>query len=282
MKSRILLQSLVFLFSLAQLKAETPQQASFFEKHAEGWHWYEEQEPEASKQESGKKIVLVPNAGSPTPDTPTQQIEKQRKELETKLHAAIIAPTQETISRYLLAQKALMDQSQRFSEVWKQVVMTTPALDESLVHPIDQNARHVYYDLKAKETKTRITALSKEYGLFFFFRQNCPYCHGFAPLVKRFSEKYGWSVLAISLDGGGTLAFPHAKRDNGTAERLNVTHVPALIAVHPQTGKVIPLAYGMISESEIESRVEILTRLAETQSLNGRDLSEADLKGRRK
>ena len=244
----------LLIFSPLEVKA------SFFEKHAEGWHWYEDRCDACEIDDSSQSI---PNEKKESSLTPTQQIEKQRKELETKLHAAIVTPTQETITTYLLAQKALMDQSQRFSDVWKQVVMTTPALDESLVHPIDQNARHVYYDLKAKETKKRMTSLSKEYGLFFFFRQNCPYCHGFAPLVKRFSEKYGWSVLAISLDGGGIDAFPQAKRDNGIAARFNITHVPALIAVHPQTGKVIPLAYGMISESEIESRVEILSHLAE-------------------
>lgn len=44
---------------------------------------------------------------------------------------------------YITAQKALMDQSQKFSEMWKQVVMTTPSLDETLQHPVDQNARHI-------------------------------------------------------------------------------------------------------------------------------------------
>ena len=243
----------LFLLIFAPLNANS----SFFDKHAEGWHWYEEGSDQLSvvsnQKEEQKESSL----------TPTQQIEEQRKKLETKLHAAIITPTNESITTYLLAQKALMDQSQRFSEAWKHVVMTTPALDESLLHPIDQNARHVYYDLKAKTTKVRMTALSKEYGLFFFFRQNCPYCHGFAPFVKRFSKKYGWAVLAVSLDGGGTTSFPHAKRDNGIAARLNITRVPALMAVHPQTGKVIPLAYGMISETEIESRAEVLTSVLE-------------------
>lgn len=81
--------------------------------------------------------------------------------------------------------------------------------------------------------------------------------------MKRFAEKYGWSVLAISLDGGKLPEFPGAQRDNGIAEHLKVTHVPALIALHPQTGQVIPLAYGMVSESEIEARVEVLAGLSE-------------------
>lgn len=191
--------------------------------------------------------------------SPTQQIEHQRKELETKLHAAIVSPTSENLTAYILAQRALMNQSQRFSESWKRVIMTTPSLDETLIHPTDQNARALYYGEKRKDLERRIQGLSQDYGLFYFFKEKCPYCHGFAPIVKRFADKYGWAVLAISLDGGVVPEFPHAQRDNGTAKRLGITHVPALIALHPQTGHLLPLAYGMISESEIEMRVVALT-----------------------
>ena len=138
--------------------------------------------------------------------------------------------------------------------------MRTPSLDETLVHPVDQNARHVYYIHEQKKIKQRIMRLASEYGLFFFFRKNCPYCHHFAPIVKRFSQKYGWSVLGISLDGGTLPEFPAPKHNNGIAERLQIAHVPALMAIHPKSGQLIPLGYGMISESEIEQRVELLTK----------------------
>ena len=227
--------------------------SSFFENHAEGWHWYQVQESEVRDQESGKKEKQ-------TILTPTKAIENQRKNLEQKLHAAIVEPTPENLMAYITAQKALMDQSQRFSEMWKQVVMTTPSLDETLQHPVDQNAVHIYYAEQREALSKRIKKLASEYGLFFFFRKNCVYCHHFAPVVKRFSQKYGWSVLAVSLDGGALPEFPSAKRDNGIATRLQIAHVPALIALHPKSGQMIPLAYGMTSESEIESRVQILTR----------------------
>ncbi|MBY0501640.1 MAG: type-F conjugative transfer system pilin assembly protein TraF [Alphaproteobacteria bacterium] len=244
----------------AQLSNHSSNQLSFFQKRAEGWHWYQslrDNKIEERKTEEEKKgYGLSPSSAQ----TPTEKIEAQRKQLETKLHTAILEPSQHNIITYILAQKALMDQSQRFSEAWKQVVLTTPSLDETLIHPIDQNARHIYYDEQRRELSKKIQGLAQEYGLFFFFRKNCPYCHQFAPIVKRFTNKYGWSALGISLDGGSLPEFPHAKRDNGISERLGITHVPALIALHPQTGKLIPLAYGMISETEIEERIELLVR----------------------
>lgn len=243
--------------------ANLPTQAAFFNKRAEGWHWYENFSKEKKPiKEREKKKGYVENS-SPSPQTPTKIIEEQRKALEQKLHAAIIEPSRENITSYLIAQRALMDQSQRFAESWKEVVMTTPSLDETLTHPVDQNARHVYYQERQKTLTQRIKTLAKEYGLFFFFKETCAYCHGLAPIVKRFSEKYGWTVLGISLDGGHLPEFPHAKRDNGTAERLGVTQLPALLAVHPETQQVIPLAYGLISESEIEERIDLLSRVSQ-------------------
>jgi len=237
-------------------------QPSFFERHAEGWHWYDTLRVESLNESLNDDNIgekKNKNDSASHPQTPTEKIENQRKALEQKLHAAIIEPTRENLVAYIMAQRALMDQSQRFSEEWKKVVMTTPVLDETLIHPIDQNARHVYYNERSKELLNRIKALAQEYGLFFFFRNNCPYCHHFAPIVKRFSQKYGWSVLAISMDGGSLRSalpeFPDARQDNGISKRLQVSHVPALIAFHPKTKQLIPLAYGMVSESEIEERV---------------------------
>ena len=239
---------------------------SFFEKRAEGWHWYESlSDNKLKKRKAEEEKSSSGRSSSSSLQTPTEKIEAQRKELETKLHIAILEPNAENITSYILAQKALMDQSQRFSEAWKRVVLTTPSLDETLVHPVDQNARHVYYDEQRRELSKKIQGLASEYGLFFFFRQHCPYCHQFAPIVKRFADKYHWSVLGISLDGGNLPEFPHAKRDNGIATRLSITHVPALIALHPKTGKLIPLAYGMVSENEIEERIELLTKLSEVK-----------------
>lgn len=74
-------------------------------------------------------------------------------------------------------------------------------------------------------------------------------------------------MLAISLDGGALPEFPHVRRDNGIATRLQVGHVPALIAVHPNSGQTIPLAYGFVSESEIENRVELLTRALDLKGI---------------
>jgi conjugal transfer pilus assembly protein TraF len=109
-----------------------------------------------------------------------------------------------------------------------------------------------------KVRKAKLKALAQEYGLFYFFKGDCPYCHKFAPLVKNFAGEHGWDVLPISMDGGKIAEFPNAKLDNGIARKLNITTVPALIAIHPKTKKMIPLAYGMVSYKGMEERALLL------------------------
>jgi conjugal transfer pilus assembly protein TraF len=83
-------------------------------------------------------------------------------------------------------------------------------------------------------------------------------CTAFALVVRDFAARYNLTVLGVSLDGIVLREFPTSRQDNGIATSLNIKVVPALIAVHPKTGKQIPIAYGMISQSEMEARINLL------------------------
>jgi conjugal transfer pilus assembly protein TraF len=222
---------------------------SFYRKRNEGWHWYE-----------NKKKVKPNKDEIATTQTPTEQIQQLKEELDQRLHQAIITPTEQNIISYITLQKQIMDQSERFSENWQKVLYYHPDLDERTIFPVSNNARHIYLAEERKAKQEAIRGLAKEYGLFFFFRSNCPYCHSMSTLIKDFSQKYHWNVLAVSLDGKALPEFPNAKQDNGIGANLKVTAVPALFAVHPITKAIIPLAQGMISETEIEDRVLLLMK----------------------
>ena len=214
--------------------------AGFLERKAEGWHWYEDRKQEEKQENSSERISNL------------------RTDLEQKLNLAIDTPTEENLISYMELQKHLLEKSQNFSEMWQRVIYTNPHLDYTTQFPVSQSARHIYLDEERKQIKQTIQNLSREYGLVFFFKGDCPYCHGFAPVVKRFAQSYGWEVLPVTLDGGIVPEFPNPQKDNGTARNIGISAVPALIAIHPATRKVIPLAYGMVSEAEIENRIVTL------------------------
>lgn len=231
-------------------------QAGYLNRKAEGWHWYEDrrQANPAKPPESPKEKI---------PQTATEIIEALKKEAQRRLHQALVTPTTANVKAYMQIQNAIMQRSEIFSKRWMQVVYSSPALDYTVKHPINQAARHVYLDQAKQQMTDKIRQLSQTYGLFFFFKAECPYCHKFAPIVKRFAQKYGWQVLAIGLDGCTLPEFPEALPDNGAAARLNIEVLPTLLAVNPETGQVLPLSFGMSTEDSIEDRVRVLLQAGE-------------------
>lgn len=224
--------------------------AAFFDNHAEGWHWYiDPSRSEATKEE--KRLPLLKA-------TPTEQLKAYQQKLEDLLHKAIMQPSHKNVKRYQLMQKDLMDRSQQFSDVWMQVVYQNPELDHTVKFPVNQKARHIYLDQRQEQIKNTIYKLRNQYGLFFFFSSKCSYCHQFAPIVVRFAKQYDWRVIPISLDHQGIAEFREFMPDNGLAEKWNVTALPSLFAVDPKTGHILPVAFGLTSIDQMETRIMAL------------------------
>jgi conjugal transfer pilus assembly protein TraF len=164
-------------------------------------------------------------------------------------------PTPQNVFNYQRMQYEMMQKSGNFAKIWMQNVYKIPDIDYTQQSPMSQNARHIHLAEQRKLTEEKIHKLSKEYGLFFFFKNDCPYCDAFAPVVQGFSGKYDWDVLAISEFGETHELFKRSVRDNGLAEAWEVNVYPSLFAVNPKSGHVIPVAIGMISIQEMEERI---------------------------
>ena len=156
---------------------------------------------------------------------------------------------------YITLQNQLSAQSTRFAEQWQKVLLLSPELNYNLVHPTNQLATHIYADEHRKKEEEAIAALSKQSGLFFFYRSTCPYCQRFAPIVKAFSSTYHLTVIPVTTDGISLPEFPHSYPDRGQAKVFQVKVEPSLFAVNPYTHKAYPIAYGLISESELRQRI---------------------------
>lgn len=225
--------------------------AAFFEQNAEGWHWY--QDPIIEEHQEPKEFKHDAN-----PSTPTDIINSYKKELEKKLHMAIVYPTHKNIQAYQEMQRDLMQRSHHFAKTWMQVVYQHPELDHTLVSPVNQKARHIYLDQEKSKVASLIRDLKEEYGLFFFFSSDCAYCHQFAPMVQQFAAKHEWKVVAISLDGGVIPGFKEILPDNGLASKWQIKVLPALFVVNPKSSQVVPIAWGLTSLEEIEERITLL------------------------
>ena len=224
-------------------------QAGYIERKAEGWHFYEPMEIPQEKEEENK---------TPSPQAPEERLKAFKAEVERLKQVAVMEPTFENVKAYMVIQKELMDKSAAFTSKWMEVVFTTPSLDYSVEHPTSQVARHVFLDEKKKEMDQEVYKLAQSHGLFFFVSSSCAYCKNFAPIVKAFSQQYGWEVMAISMDGTTLPEFPDAVNDNGISAKLGVESLPTLLAVNSQTEEIIPLSNGMSSQQEILDRIRVL------------------------
>jgi len=85
----------------------------------------------------------------------------------------------------------------------------------------DEHVNRVHRELLEEEKKknlhTHLMKMAQDFGLFFFFKEACTYCHAFAPLVKSFAETYGFAVKVVSGDNlsEGLKEFPSAVIDKG-------------------------------------------------------------------
>ena len=227
--------------------------AHFWGRHAEGWHWYEpliqEQKPQTQTPDRSPQSSPISSA---------HQLQAFKKKVEDLKAVAVMSPTTQNVRAYMEIQKKLLEKSSRFAQRWLEVVALNPELDYTLRHPTSHAGRPIALEERKRDIEARILGLSKTHGLFFFFSSSCAYCRAFAPIVKRFASLYKWGVLAVSMDGSRLQEFPKAQNDNGTSRTLGLKALPALLAVEPKSGQVIPLSYGLSTLDQIEERVRIL------------------------
>jgi conjugal transfer pilus assembly protein TraF len=252
---RVLLIMPALLFATSVSAGREPvERGGYFEDRARGWFWYERL-PEAPKQ--GDRTSPQPAAVTPGQD-PQAVLKAYQKRLEDAKALAVMDPTPANVKRYMALQQEAMNRAGVFADTWRRVVWSTPELDATLRAPVNRIGLEVRKNENREARDGVIADLARTDGMFWFFRQDCPYCHAQAPILRRFAERYGIDVVPISLDGGLVPEFPNARRDVGWAEALGVTHTPALFMVNPRTREIVPVGFGVLTEEDLKDRIYVV------------------------
>jgi conjugal transfer pilus assembly protein TraF len=235
----------------AEASAEPP---AYWQQHREGWFWYRDPPPRK------------PGPAPQGPDTPTQprelaDFEAMQQRLETLKRVAVMNPSDGNLLAYMRYQRMVMDRSQVFADRWQRLVWQEPDLDYSLSgRPTNTLAIAAFDERQRSRDSDAVRQLAATHGLIFVFRSDCPFCHRFAPVLKRFAQQHGLTVLAVSLDGGTLPEYPDARPDNGIAARLNARAVPALYLTQPRQREVRTVGFGLMSDTELLERLAALAR----------------------
>lgn len=205
------------------------------------------------------KEAAIPKKPKTREERALEELEKLRKELESKRALALMERTPENLKAYITAQEKMMNMASEFSDVWRRVIWQNPELNYELRRPANNAAIATYTNTRKAAEKRTLDEINKEWGVFFFFRSDCPYCHRLAPTLKFLSDAYGVTVFPISVDGGALPEYPRPQRDNGLAAKLGVSQVPMLVLGNIKDKRLIPLGSGVISAQDVIERIYILT-----------------------
>ncbi len=223
---------------------------SWLESHEQGWHWYHDPK------------IINKKTPAPTPPSvnqssdPLEEVKLYKEKLERLQSAAIMRPTIENVHAYLKAQVAATERASYFSVVWNEVLRRHPELDYNVQFPATQYARNIYLDSEKEQLDLLMKQFSKQYGFILFIKGNCKFCHAMAPIVERVAKEYGIYVTYRSLDGGFMANLPNQVKDNGVAARMQITQVPALVAVDPNRDQWFPIVFGAVSEIELKEQIQ--------------------------
>jgi conjugal transfer pilus assembly protein TraF len=186
-----------------------------------------------------------------------------RKNFEEIQAKAILEPTLDNVQVMQQAQNAIMNRATEFEKYWMLASLLTSQNFRASDQPSPPH-RKVYQEQLDGQLDQNIRRLAKTYGLFFVFKEDCPYCHEFAPIVKDLMNRYGFEAKAISEEGKALELFPEAEADNGTIAVLNPEGIfPSLFLVSPQSRQVIPLARGLVSLSQLRENFKVIIRFLE-------------------
>lgn len=244
-------------------RGETHADDSYWRDRERGWFWYDDPLPERSEGPKPKPAA-VPTISAPAASKkPSELVEfaALQKRVEDLRNIAIINPSEQNIRNYLNIQNFVIEKASTFADVAQRVIWATPELDPTVTgRPVNAKALEVFDREQTGARTNTVAQLSQTHALFFFFRSDCPYCHQFAPLLRDFEAKFGLKIVPISVDGGGLPEFRNPRVDNGIARTLDVRQVPALFLAEPSGGKITPIGYGVLSESELLERIYVVTQ----------------------
>jgi len=234
----------------------------FYAGKAQGWFWYRNALPPPLPPEPvpppppSPAAAIAPVAAVPPPAPLSAAW--MRENLDRYRDRAIDDPTPENVAAFFYLQRVVLDKSSTFATVAARVVQGNPDLDEITQRPTATFGANLANKTAGDARDAVLGRIAQHAVVWFFFRSDCPYCDAQAPLLELMSQRYGFTVLPIALDGAPLPSglFPTFRTDAGQSRALGVRATPALFLVRPDPAgpQVAAVAQGLLSLAQLQER----------------------------
>lgn len=174
---------------------------------------------------------------------------------------AILEPTTRNVQAYISYQREQLDRASDFADVWRRAIWQNPELDYTLQRPINSLGKKTWTTHRTAQRDAALAAISQRYGVFYFYSSGCAACEVFSPIIRGVSDRFGMTVMAVSIDGGPNAAFPNYLIDTGQFQAMGMAgkQVPALVLFDTVTKQPMPIGYGVMAADDVMDRIFTLT-----------------------
>lgn len=241
-----------FVLLMALLPAFSFASQSYLNQHEEGWYWRNEPKEPVKKKEKKRPSRPSYDTRFADPDKTWKLIGKRVQQARAK---AILNPTPQNIAQARRLQRMVVSQANLFSEKWMLDLLLNPEQDESLVNPSGSAARDVYNHQSTLEKEKAIALIRQKSGLFYFYKAGEPYSERMAQVLHDFALSYQLPLIPIAMTPNSSPVFPNSRVDSGEAASMGVKHIPAVFALNPMSNNPMPVAYGLVSHSELKEHI---------------------------
>lgn len=214
--------------------------------------WFYCETPKATETPQAAAAASVPAAA---------QLKAITEELDELKARAIMEPTVENVSAYIAFQRQQLDRAGTFADVWRRAIWQNPELDYTLERPISALGKRTWAEQRRLSQAEVLATLNQRYGVFYFYSSACAACEVFSPIMRGVADRFGMTVMAVSVDGGPNPSFPRHLVDTGQFEAMGLAgqQVPAVVLFDTHTKRPMPIGFGVMAADEVMDRIVALT-----------------------
>ena len=224
--------------------------SAFYEDKKNGWYWYEIEPEQLEKKEIPKsdrninlKAYTYDDLWNMYPDDFQELVELIKKK-------AVQYPTKDNVKDFMFLQDIARRKAVAFAGVFTYVAQNSHELTTKDVYPITRPGQRARVSNIMQEKNNIIQVAGEDFAMIMFFSDNCNYCHAQLPILQYFMDNFKWPVRMVNIDENPNIAA-----------RFNVLTVPQIILIYKKTGDYMPISTGVISLSELKTKLSRSIRL---------------------
>ncbi len=228
-------------------------EASFLDQRYRGWLWFE---AKSLEYEDIKRKNII------TAEQAEEEIASLKENMDSKRSIMIANPNPESVRDYVMLEEVMWTKALDLDKAYREARFKYPEYFDRITNPQNIHAVKFKRKLEQEMLENKIKNFASKFDLVLFSKGSCPYCKEFAPVLKHFSQIYGFKTEEASIDLNMTGLFI-GKSIPELAKKLAIEATPTVVAVSKDGKRAFEMIRGYVTTSELEEYAGLASDYAE-------------------